>query len=145
MHHCVAFCAFGVSFQFFSVNHWQQVSTDDNAPPDNIELTILQPKAEVYYRTCGAFDLHHQDNKMEKKLETKKWDMHVNLTIFLWIHGCAIHRAQTNTQETQSNFYVHLAEELIDNNINSSPSNAARNCQRDSRDADNLPVLAWNG
>ena len=58
-----------------------------DALPENMELTIPQPKAtEVYYRTCGVIgqhNRHRQDNlKTNKKLETTKWDMRVNLTIF---------------------------------------------------------------
>ena len=71
----------------YSCHRWQQVSNDNDMPPDNIELTIPQPKdAKVHYTACGMIDLHNwlcQDNlKMEKKLETKKWDMQVNLIIF---------------------------------------------------------------
>ena len=70
----------------YSWNRWCQVSLEFDALPENVELTIPQPKAtEVYYRTCGVIDQHNrhcQDNlKTEKKLETKKWDMRVNLTI----------------------------------------------------------------
>ena len=67
----------------YSQNRWRQVSLELDALPENVELTIPQPKAiEVYYRTCGVIDQHNrhrQDNlKTEKKLETKKWDMRVN-------------------------------------------------------------------
>ena len=74
----------------YSRNRWRQVSLELDALSENVELTIPQPKAtEVYYRTCGVIDQHNrhrQDNlKTEKKLETKKWDMRVNLTIFSMI------------------------------------------------------------
>ena len=74
----------------YSQNRWHQVSLELDALPENVELTIPQPKVtEVYYRTCGVIDQHNrhrQDNlKTEKKLETKKWDMRVNLTIFSMI------------------------------------------------------------
>ena len=70
----------------YSHNRWYQVSLELDALPENVELTIAQPKVmEVYYWTCGVIDEHNQhcqDNlKTEKKLETKKWDMRVNLTI----------------------------------------------------------------
>ena len=45
----------------------------------------------------------------------------------------------------QSDFYIHLPEELINNNINSSPVDAARLCQEDSGDTDDSPLLAQNG
>ena len=70
----------------YSRNRWRQVWLELDALPENVQLTIPQPKAtEVYYRTCSVLDQrnqHHQDNlKTKKKLETKKWDMRVNLTI----------------------------------------------------------------
>ena len=61
----------------YSQNRWHQVLLELDALPENVELTILQPKAmEVYYRTCSVIDQHNrhrQDNlKTKKKLETKK-------------------------------------------------------------------------
>ena len=110
----------------YSRNRWRQVSLELDALPENVELTILQPKAtEVYYRTCGVIDQHNQhrqDNlKTKKKLETKKWDMRVNLTIFsmIVVDTWLAYSQATGSTELQSEFYVHLAEELIDNNINS--------------------------
>ena len=60
----------------YSYNRWCQVSFELVALPENVELTIPQPKAtEVYYQTCGVIDQHNrhrQDNvKTKKKLETK--------------------------------------------------------------------------
>ena len=110
----------------YSRNRWCQVSLELDALPENMELTIPQPKAtEVYYRTCGVIDQHnrhHQDNlKTKKKLETKKWDMRVNLTIFsrIVVDTWLVYSQTMGSTEPQSEFYVHLAEELIDNNINS--------------------------
>ena len=104
------------------------MSLELDALPENVELTIPQPKAtEVYYRTCGVIDQHnrhHQDNlKTEKKLETKKWDMRVNLTIFsmIAVDTWLVYSQATGSTELQSEFYVCLAEELIDNNIDSRP------------------------
>ena len=73
-----------------SHNRWRQASLELDALPENVVLTIPQPKAtEVYYRTCSVIDQHNrhcQDNlKTKKKLEMKKWDMRVNLTIFSMI------------------------------------------------------------
>ena len=74
----------------YSHNRWRQVCLELDALPENMELTILQPKVtEVYYQTCSVIDQHnrhHQDNlKTKKKLEKKKCDMRVNLTIFSMI------------------------------------------------------------
>ena len=112
----------------YSWNRWRQVLLELDALPENVELTILQPKAtEVYYRTCSVIDQHNrhrQDNlKTEKKLETKKWDMRVNLTIFsmIVVDTWLMYSQATGSTELQSEFYVRLAEELIDNNIDSCP------------------------
>ena len=105
----------------YSRNRWRQVLLELDALPENVELTIPQPKAmEVYYRTCGVIDQHNrhrQDNlKTEKKLETKKWDMRVSLTIFsmIVVDTWLVYSQATGSTELQSEFYVHLAEELID-------------------------------
>ena len=112
----------------YSRNRWRQVLLELDALPENVELTIPQPKAtEVYYRTCGVIDQHNrhrEDNlKTEKKLETKKWDMRVNLTIFsmIVVDTWLVYSQATGSTELQSEFYVRLAEELIDNNIDSHP------------------------
>ena len=136
----------------YSRNRWCQVSLELDALPENVELTILWPKAtEVYYRTCSVIDQHNrhgQDNlKTEKKLETKKWDMRVNLTIFsmnvedTWL----VYSQVTGSTECQSEFYVHLAEELIDNNIDSRPQ-CRRNSGEDGSDSnDESPVMMSTG
>ena len=108
----------------YSQNRWRQVSLELDALPENEELTILQPKAmEVYYRTCGVIDQHNQhrqDNlKTKKKLETKRWDMRVNITIFsmIVVDTWLVYSQVMGSTELQSEFYVRLAEESIDNNI----------------------------
>ena len=41
----------------YSRNRWRQVSLELDALPENVELTIPQPKVtEVYYRTCSVID-----------------------------------------------------------------------------------------
>ena len=106
---------------------------------------------EVYYRTCGVIDQHNrhcQDNlKTEKKLETKKWDMRVNLTIFsmIVVDTWLVYSHATGSTELQSEFYVHLAEELIDNNIDSRPQ-CQRNSGEDGSDSnDESPVMMCTG
>ena len=56
------------------------MSLELDALPENVELTILQPKVmEVYYRTCGVIDQHnrrHQDNlTFENQEETGDKEM----------------------------------------------------------------------
>ena len=128
------------------------MSLELDALPENVELTILQPKAmEVCYRTCGVIDQHNQhrqDNlKTEKKLETKKWDMRVNLTIFsmIVVDTWLVYSQATGSTELQSEFYVHLAEELIDNNIDSQTQHR-RNSGEDGSDSnDESPVMMRTG
>ena len=103
------------------------------------------------YWTCGVIDQHNrhcQDNlKTEKKLETKKWDMRVNLTIFLMIvvDTWLVYSQATGSTELQSEFYVRLAEELIDNNIDSRPQHQ-RNSGEDGSDSnDESPVMTRTG
>ena len=44
----------------YSQNRWRQVLLELDALPENVELTIPQPKVtEVYYRTCGVIDQHN--------------------------------------------------------------------------------------
>ena len=136
----------------YSRNRWRQVSLELDALPENVELTIPQPKVtEVYYRTCGVIDQHNrhrQDNlKTEKKLETKKWDMRVNLTIFsmIVVDTWLVYSQATDSTELQSEFYVRLAEELIDNNIDSRPQRR-RNSGEDGSDSnDESPVMTRTG
>ena len=136
----------------YSRNRWCQVSLELDALPENVELTIPQPKAaEVYYRTCGVIDQHNQhcqDNlKTEKKLETKKWDRRVNLTIFSMIDvdTWLVDSQVTGSTELQSEFYVRLAEELIDNNIDSRLQ-CRRNSGEDGSDSnDESPVMTRTG
>ena len=106
---------------------------------------------EVYYWTCGVIDQHnrhHQDNlKTKKKLETKKWDMRVNLTIFsmIVVDTWLVYSQATGSTELQSEFYVCLAEELIDNNIDSRPQ-CQRNSGKDGSDSnDESPVMTHTG
>ena len=136
----------------YSHNRWCQVSLELDALPENVELTILQPKAtEVCYQTCGVIDQHNrhrQDNlKTKKKLETKKWDMRVNQTIFsmIVVDTWLVYSQATGSTELQSEFYVHLAEELSDNNIDSRLQRW-RNSGEDRSDSnDESPVMMCTG
>ena len=136
----------------YSHNRWRQVSLELDALPENVELTIPQPKmTEVYYQTSGVIDQHNQhcqDNlKTKKKLEMKKWDMRVNLTIFsmIVVDTWLVYSQATGSTELQSEFYVRLAEELIDNNIDSRLQHR-RNSGEDGSDSnDESPVMTHTG
>ena len=136
----------------YSRIRWHQVSLELDALPENVELTIPQPKVtEVYYQTCDVIDRHNQhcqDNlKTKKKLATKKWDMRVNLTIFsmIVVDTWFVYSQATGSTELQSEFYVGLAEELIDNNIDSRLQ-CWRNSGKDGSDSNNeFPVMTCTG
>ena len=73
--------------------------------------------------------------------------MRVNLTIFLMIvvDTWLAYSQATGSTELQSEFYVHLAEELIDNNIDSRPQRR-RNSGEDGSDSnDESPVMTRTG
>ena len=151
-HHYFIACVIVRFWHSVFSEQWCQVSLELDALPENVELTIPQPKVtEVYYRTCGVIAQHNryrQDNlKTEKKLETKKWDLRVNLTIFLMIvvDTWLVYSQVMGSTELQSEFYVHLAEELIDNNIDSQPQRR-RNSGEDGSDSnDESPVMTCTG
>ena len=131
---------------------WHQVSLELDALPENMELTIPQPKAmEVYYRTCGVIDQHNphcQDNlKNKKKLKTKKWDMRVNLTIFsmIVVDTWLVYSQAMGSTERQSEFYGCLAEELIDNNIDSRPQHWRNSGEDGTESNDESPVMTHTG
>ena len=136
----------------YSCNRWCQVSLELDTLPENVELTTPQPKAtEVYYRTCSVIDQHNrhrQDNlKTKKKLETKKWDMRVNLTIFsmIVVDTWLVYSQVTGSTELQSEFYVCLAEELIDNNIDRRPQRQRNSGEAGSDSNDESPVMTCTG
>ena len=136
----------------YSWNRWRQVSLELDALPENVELTIPQHKVtEVYYRTCGVIDQHNrhcQDNmKTEKKLQMKKWDMRVNLTIFAMIvvDTWLVYSQVTGSTELQSEFYVRLAEELIDNNVDSRPQRWRNSGEYGSDSNDESSVMTCTG
>jgi hypothetical protein len=103
-------------------DRWRQVDRALNADAERIELTVPQPKAaEIYYGSCGKIDQHNRHRQdtlnLESKLRVHDWSKRVNMTLFgmmvvdAWLafSGC------TNTTTTQKDFYMHLAEEVIDN------------------------------
>ena len=57
---------------------------------------------------------------LEKKLGTQEWDMRTNLGIFgmFVVDAFLCYKNSTETDELHEDFYLSLAEELIDNNIN---------------------------
>ena len=81
-----------------------------------------QPKgSELYYKTCDAVDKHNRYRKssiiIEKKFGTKDWEMQTNmyLAAICIVDTCLEYKLSTVTEETQDDFYLALAEEMIDN------------------------------
>ena len=100
---------------------------ESQAPPERVEFTIKQPKAaEIYYSTCGKIDQHnrqrHDTLKLEKKVETNDWLKRVNLSILgmIIVDSYLVYSKLVNGFEKESNYYVWLAEELIENRYSSS-------------------------
>jgi hypothetical protein len=112
--------------QPYSRMRWRK---SDDAPDADLTLTELlvpQPAAaEVYYDTCTQIDSHNrcrQDELMlERNLGTSSWTMRLNMSTLgiviedLWLawRGC---KGSANGIQ-QREFYVTLAEELIDNSF----------------------------
>jgi hypothetical protein len=114
-------------------NRWQQVDTAQNADAEMVELTVPQPKAaEECYSTCGSVDQHNWHRmdtlNIEKKIETKEWSRRVNMSILgmcmvdTWL---ALSQA-TASQCLQTDFYIALSEELIDNYDSGATTGARR-------------------
>jgi hypothetical protein len=101
---------------------WRQVDQEPNAEPELVDLVVSQPKAcEVYYSTCGLIDQHNRHRQdtlcLEKKIETKNWATRVgsSLLAMMIVDSWLVYSQATKTQESQQDYYAHLAEELIDN------------------------------
>ena len=104
----------------------QVVPVDSQEPPVRVEFTINQPKAaEIYYSTCGKIDHHnrrrHDTLMLERKVETKDWSKRVNQTIFgmIVVDSFLCYNKLVDSSEKEGDFYMRLAEELIDNKYDS--------------------------
>ena len=99
---------------------------ETNADPVDVTLCIPQPKAcDIYYACCGKIDQHNrcrQDSlDLEKKMGTHFWDKRANFGIFgmCVVDAWLCFKNTVKTGMTQEDFYMTLAEELIDNDIDS--------------------------
>lgn len=99
---------------------WRQV----DGAPQRVALSVPQPQVvETYYSTCAAVDRHNrcrQDElRLEHKLQTQDWSTRVNLTLLgfcvvdAWLLYAGAHGPVGRLE--QSEFYVDLATQLIDN------------------------------
>ena len=109
----------------YNRTRWRQVHTTPDAEPEQVDLVVSQPVAcELYYSTCAAVNQHNRSRQanlnIENKLKTHNWAMRVNLSIF---SICAVDAWKVYSQakpclvgeESEKQFYGHLAEELIEN------------------------------
>ena len=136
---------------------WRQVNPEENAEPEQVELTIPQPKAaQIYYSTCGKIDNHNQCRQdtlnLEKKLKTHSWHMRVNLSILAMVivDTWLVYSKCTKLDDCQTDFYIKLSEELIDNNYEE-VARRRRRIREEEHGSDNdsvnddLPVLSRTG
>jgi hypothetical protein len=96
---------------------------ESNANPQQLLLTIHQPKAAgLYYTTCGKIDQCNrccQDTlNLEKKLETNEWHRQLNMLIFgiVVVDSWMLYKGCTGGGKmTQTEFYKALIDGLINN------------------------------
>ena len=101
---------------------WRQVDSTPNADAERVTVTVPQPKVcEIYYSSCAKIDQHNrcrqQSLDLEKKLEVKEWSARVNMSLLAMciVDSWLAFTHCTESSETQKDYYMHLAEELIDN------------------------------
>ena len=119
---------------------WRQVNTEDpNADPERVELEVPQPKAcEFYYKTCAAVENHNRYRQsslmIESKLGTKYWSMRINMSLvaICIVDTCLAYKLATRTEETHAEFYLALAEEMIDNTYDQPNSAHTKNSNKES-------------
>ena len=106
----------------YTRKRWWQVNEEINVEPDNIELTIPQPKAaQIYYDVCSNIDQHNchlqATLKLQLKLQTHDWSKIVNLLILAinMVDAWLVYQKCTQTTYIQKDFYLYLSEQLIDN------------------------------
>jgi hypothetical protein len=111
---------------------WRQLDVIKDGAARTTTFTEQPKCVELYYSSCAMIDRHNccwQDTlRIEKKLGTLEWDRWVNLSILsmcivdAWLTWKLLHNAtrhQTTEFKDQQTFYSLLAEEMIDNNIDS--------------------------
>jgi hypothetical protein len=60
-----------------------------NTPPEKVDISILQPKAEqLYYETCGKIDQHNCDRQsmlgLEHMMKTINRERRVNMSLLVY-------------------------------------------------------------
>ena len=114
-------------------DRWRQVSDDVEADPERVALEVPQPKAaELYYNTCAWIYRHNRHRQATLKLETKiqanAWIKRVNMSLLgiCIVDTWLAYSQAAGSRYTQNDFYMDLAEELIDNNYDRVEDTASR-------------------
>ena len=110
---------------------WRQLDGPEGGAARTTTLTDQPKCVELYYSSCAMIDRHNrcrQDSLgIEKKLGTLDWDRRVILSILSmyivdsWLTWRHLQDAcrEDMERDDQGAFYSRLAEEMIDNNIDS--------------------------
>ena len=102
---------------------FRQEDKAKDADPEHVTFEIKQPKAaEVYYSACGKIDhsnrIRQNEFQMERKLETKQWDIRVNTSILGMIDVDTYllgKQCKWWDDKDPKEFHYNLAEEMIEN------------------------------
>jgi hypothetical protein len=109
-------------------------------------VEVPQPLAsEIYYEVCAAIDRHNRHRQdtlnIEKKVKTHDWSKRVNLTIFAMcvVDAWLLYSKATKCSEKQKDFYMFLADELIDNNYDGIGVQSSRRASTSSPEDNGTP------
>jgi len=122
---------------------WRQLDNPDGGAARMTTFTDQPKCVELYYSSCAMIDRHNRCRQdtlgIEKKLGTLDWDKRVNLSILsmcivdawlTWRHLQDAMRGEVEVED-QGTFYSCLAEEMIDNNIDSHARRNRRSSESD--------------
>ena len=116
---------------------WRQVDLTVNADAERVTVVVPQPKVcEVYYSACAKIDQHNRARQealdLEKKVEVKEWSARVNMSLLAMciVDSWLAFTNCTESSENQRDYYMFLAEELIDNGYSNDAPRRIRACRR---------------
>ena len=99
-----------------------------SSQPVRVEIETPVPNVvRTYYSAASMVDRHNRcrqdDLQIEKSFETKDWSMRVNMTLFgmIVVNSWLLYKGSMGGRQkiSQSEFYLRLADGLIDNNYDS--------------------------
>ena len=134
-HYFIASCSTLSPGAPYSRRRWRQLAdVETNELPELVELSAPQLEAEIYYSGCGVIDRHNRcrqgDLMLEQKFATADWSMRVDCSIigmiivdsWLVYKGCGSVRLDM----AQTDFYIALSEEPIDNDYHTGVATSKR-------------------